>query len=242
MHWITVSWYHLLYFFASKRGLILMTAGLLLHLFWMYSTIVILPTVSAPLSPSEINQIRDATGRSTAMLGILWIVVLAYESAYLFNKGLFQRFLLNGFNRWQWGHSLLVQMFVLALLTGLLQALLINAIGHFFYEIQLISWSYTFNLSMSLLFNGLFTLLLVSLFPSYLAPLFVMAWQLIEGILNKAPFKEAFVGIPSYLPFEILNQWLNNPQILANTGFLLFAYFLLFTILFYALITRKSYA
>ncbi len=241
MQWTTVSKRHFYYFFTAKRGIILMITGLLLNGFYTYLRVGIIPDVSMPLTPSEISEIRNMRMGFSSILKLIWIVILAFEGAYLFNNGLFQRFLLNGFSRWQWGHSLLLNMALAALLLGLLQAAFINALGETLYGIQVVSWGYIFHLAVSFWYIGVLVLFLVALFPSYLAPLFVMAWQQVENLLNIGPIKQALLEVPTFLPFQILYEWERHHMLFVNNSGFLISYFLLFLVLFYTLIKRKLY-
>jgi hypothetical protein len=218
-----------------------MIAGLLFNGFFTYARVGIFPGVSLPLAPSEINEIRNLRINFSSFLNLIWSVIVTFEGAYLFNNGLFQRFLLNGFNRWQWGHLLLLNVTVVALLLGLLQTAFINALGQTLYGIQVISWGYIFQLAASLLFKGVFILLLIALFPSYLVLLFVIIWPNIEQLLNVRPVKKALFELPEYLPLQVLIEWQKADAVFSANGGFLLGYFVLFVVLFYTLINKKAY-
>lgn len=241
MHWTTVSTRHLLYFFTTKRGIILMIAGLLFNGFYTYARVGLMPGVSLPLAPSEISEIRNLEVGFSSFLNLIWSVIVTFEGAYLFNNGLFQRFLLNGFNRWQWGHLLLLNVTVVALLLGLLQTAFINALGQTLYGIQVISWGYIFQLGVSLLFKGVFIFFLIAIFPSYLVLLFIIIWPNIEQLLNFGPIKKALFELPESLPFQVLIEWQKTDAVFSANGGFLLGYFVLFLTLIYTLINKKAY-
>lgn len=113
--------------------------------------------------------------------------------------------------------------------------------GDVLYGIQLLSFGYTFKLAVNLLFTSSFVLFVVALLPTRLVLFLVLGWKVIEEIIGQKAIDQKLFNIPSFLPFNNLNEWLDAPYILEIQGIVLIAYFILFLTLFYLFINKRSY-
>lgn len=241
MAWITTSGRYLSYFFTTKRGIVITLIGALFNALIIFILMVIAVNASPPLSPTEMNDLRDKAIGSANTINLLWFLALGFEGAYLFNNGLFQRFLLNGFNQWQWGHTLLCSVGIIALLLSFLQTLIINWVGYTMFDTQALSWGTGFRLALKMLYYGGFTLLLVALFPSYLIPIGILGWLFIENLLTSSVVVNKIGEMPNYLPFQVFSRWVEQGQFLNQETAFVIGYFTLFLVLFYTILNRKVY-
>lgn len=241
MTWKRVSWHHLLDFFTTKRGIIITILGGLFNGFIVFSQMRLLVSASSPLSPSEIESIRSHATDGAITIDLIWGLALAFEGAYLFNNGLLNRFLLNGFNRWQWGHTLLLGVGIMSLLLGFLQTLFINGVGYVLFDIQALGWGTSVQLALRMAYLGGFTLFLIALFPSYLISFGIIGWLQIESILTLPIVMNKLGDLPNYLPFRVFYQWLEEGAFLDFKTAIVLGYFALFLGLFYTVLNRKVY-
>ena len=237
-------------YLKTRRGLTLtlFLTGLLVLLHFIFIGMVFIATMMMDESPdieltySNIDTLRQRA-EGLGFLGYIWVICIIYEVAYLQKNQLFQRFIVQGKTRFEWGVFLITNIVAASLFLALFNSAVVNLMAIGMYDIyNLTSFYHLLTTWTSLLYLGLFGILLALTIPSSTTAFLALGWFVLELILlNNNTLNQALFDIPAYFPYNAIAKWCYAAEPSFSQNLTVCIYFVAFVSLIFFTLNKKAY-